>query len=120
MRTEFDEQWKDFRRQYEKVKLDLIEEDWTRAHHVWRLLDFEQKTQAMAGIKARLEGGYWTDSTYVPMPEKYLREDRKRPILARGSAAVARPYTDSHMSLEEQAERDARITRERRERYGIA
>lgn len=118
MRTEFDEQWKDFRRQYEKVKLDLIEEDWIRAHHAWRVLDFEQKTQALIGIKVRLEGGYWMESTYVPMPEKYLREDRKRPVLARGSQS--KPYTDSHMSLEEQADRDARITAERREKYGIA
>ncbi len=83
MRPEFDDQWQNFKTDYDAVKPDLIEEDWARANYAWRVLDYEQKLQAITGIQLRLDAGQWIDPQFIPKPDKYLREDRKRKVVAR-------------------------------------
>jgi hypothetical protein len=83
VRSEFDEQWQKFKTDYEAAKPDLLPEDWSRANYAWRILDFEQKLQAIAGIQLRLDAGQWVDPQFIPKPDRYLREDRKRKVVPR-------------------------------------
>ena len=78
-----DEQWMHFRRLYEETGKALIEEDFTKAHHAWRVMDFAQRTAAIAGITARYAAEQWDDPQYIPMPEKYLASEYKRKVVAR-------------------------------------
>ncbi len=100
MRPEWDDQWQDFAEKYRAAKPDLIDEDFLRAHHVWRVLDFAQRTDAIVGIVARRDSGQWDDPRYVPKPEKYLREDRKRKPLLRPQPAMSRGEAVSLKALE--------------------
>ncbi len=89
MRPEFDDQWQHFRKLYEESGKPMIEEDFTRAHHAWRVLDFEQKTAAIVGITNRYEAGEWDDPRYIPKPEKYLAGEYKRVVVAKRSRIAA-------------------------------
>ncbi len=84
-----DEQWQNFRAQYSATGKALIEEDFTKAHHLWRVMDFEQRTAALVGIRSRYEAEVWDDPAYIPLPEKYLRSEYKRDVIPK-SRAVAR------------------------------
>jgi len=83
MRPEFDDQWQAFKKSYWLAGANLIEEDFTRAHHVWRVMDFEQRTLALDGIRLRVAANQWDDPQYIPKPEKYLREEYKRKVIPR-------------------------------------
>lgn len=100
MRIEWDDQWQDFQGKYRTVKADLIDEDFVKAHHVWRVLDFAQREDSIVGIRARIDAGQWDDPRYIPKPEKYLREDRKRQIIPRPSPAMSRGEAVSLKALE--------------------
>lgn len=96
MRAEWDDQWQEFRTKYQAVRQDLIDEDFLKAHHVWRVLDFSQRENSILGIAARIDAGQWSDPQFIPKPEKYLREDRKRKVLPR---RAARSIADEIASL---------------------
>lgn len=83
LRAEFDDQWQDFRKQYEATGKPLIEEDFTKAHFLWAVLDFEQRGAAITGIGLRKDAGQWEDANFVPLPEKYLRSEYKRGVIPR-------------------------------------
>jgi len=83
MRPEFDDQWQAFKKSYWLAGANLIEEDFTRAHHVWRVMDFEQRTLALDGIRLRVAANQWDDPQFIPKPEKYLREEYKRKVIPR-------------------------------------
>lgn len=72
VRPEFDDQWQTFRRLYADSGKSLIEEDFTKAHLVWRVLDFAQRTLAIANITARVQAGEWNEPRFIPKPERYL------------------------------------------------
>lgn len=100
MRAEWDDQWQDFRGKYEAAKPDLIDEDFLKAHHVWRILDFSQREDSILGIAARIDAGQWDEPRYIPKPEKYLQEDRKRKVLPRAGPKMSRGEATSLKALE--------------------
>lgn len=113
VRPEFDDQWQDFRRQYSATGKPLLEEDFTKAHFLWAVMDFEQRSAAIAGIEVRQSAGQWDDANFIPLPEKYLRGEYKRGVIPRvnrtarpvGRNAAQRSAVDSAelRALEEEA-----------------
>jgi len=83
MPPKLDDQWQEFRKQYMETGKPLIEEDFSKAHFLWAVMDFEQRTTAVAGIGLRKEAGQWEDANFVPLPEKYLRSEYKRGVIPR-------------------------------------
>jgi hypothetical protein len=64
-----------------------VEEDWTQAHYLWRILDLSQRMIAIQNLRKRFtEGGY--DPSFF-RPQKYLANgEYKRPVVppkARGT-----------------------------------
>jgi hypothetical protein len=113
MRPEFDDQFQEYRTLFEKASSKpTIPEDFTVSWHAWKILDFEQKKTVLDSLRQRIEHGAFLGHT----PYSYLeKREWKRPVKPAGKpVAVARPYTDSHMTLEQQRERDERILREGR------
>lgn len=71
-----DPQWIEFRKAFEQNKPDTIPEDFMVAQHAWRVLDYLQKAQALAAVRARDARGMviWCS------PVTFLRSEYKRPI----------------------------------------
>ena len=85
MRQEFDDQWQSLKSDYERLGKPLIEEDWQKAHFVWRLMDHFQKELALTGISERVMAGQWDDPNFIPLPEKYLKTEYRRKVISRKS-----------------------------------
>ena len=85
MRSEWDDQWRIFCERYADTGKPLIVEDFTKAHFVWAVMDFDQRNAAVKGMQERVDAGQWGDANYIPKPEKYLREDYRRPVIRRTS-----------------------------------
>lgn len=83
MRVEFDDQWQELQRAYEKTGKPLIAEDWAKAHFLWRVMDHFQKNAALSGVGERVAAGQWDDANFIPLPEKYLRSEYKRAVIPR-------------------------------------
>jgi hypothetical protein len=91
---EMDEQWLHFKRLYKETGKPLIEEDFVKAHLKWRVLDFAQRTMALANLAERK---LLHDAQYIPLPERYLQGGEYR------RAVVART-NGNRMSAKEMAE----------------
>ena len=95
VRPEFDDQWQQFRQLYSEIeKPDLVEEDFTKAHFTWAVLDFEQKTRAIVNLAARK---LHHDPQYIPRPDKYLQgSEYRRTVVPRSNGSRV-------MTIEEKA-----------------
>lgn len=95
VRAEFDDQWQQFRRLYEEIGNPLIEADFTKAHRIWRVMDFGQKTTAIVNLAARKQHH---EARYIPKPEKYLLDkEYTRVVMARSNG------TSKYLNEEEKA-----------------
>ena len=68
-----DDAFPEFLQAYAETGAPTTEADWADARIRWRTLDFEQKLQAVHGVRKRLELGVWTDPAMIPRPQNYLR-----------------------------------------------
>lgn len=100
LKAEFDEQWQHFRRLYGRTGKELIEEDFAKAHFLWRVLDFAQRTMAIANIAANLDAGQWRDPQWIPLPENYLRGEYKRKVVPRSRPEPSRKESNTLRALE--------------------
>jgi len=107
VRPEFDEQWQDFRSQYEATGKPLIEGDWSSANYCWRVLDHFQRTEALAGISARLEAHQWDDPNFIPKPENYLKGEYRRKVIPRMNGTGGKKDIAQVMLEEMRAKREA-------------
>lgn len=78
---EFDDQWQQFKRLYDEIGEPLIEADFRKAHLIWRVLDFGQRTTAIVNLAARKAVH---EARFIPRPEKYLQDgEYSRAVIAR-------------------------------------
>lgn len=105
LKPEFDDQWLLFRKIYESTGKPLIEKDFTKAHYMWRLLDFGQRTEAIANLSARKTHH---DPQFIPSPERYLYDgEYSRGVVPRPANGTGRGKKDivEEMLEEERAKR---------------
>ena len=89
---ELDDQWQNFRRLYLDSGKPLIEEDFRKAHIVWRVLDFAQRTMALANLASHK---LLTDPQFIPKPERFLTGgEYARAVVARTSGNGKKYLTD--------------------------
>ena len=103
MRNLFDDQWQDFRRLYTETGKPLIEEDFTKAHFIWRVLDFSQRTTALANLAERK---LQHDPQFIPKPERFLQGgEYARAVVTRVNGTSGKKDLTQIMLEEERAKR---------------
>lgn len=79
-----DEAYQTFVQRYLSTGGAFIDEDFASAHtFVWKTLDWEQKAERIAAINERIAAEAWDNPRFVPKPEKFLKSEWSRPILAK-------------------------------------
>lgn len=70
-----------FTEDYRSTGGSFIDEDFAEAFHfTWKRLDFEQKLERHKALKEHIQRNAWDAPRYVPMPDKFLKTEWKRPI----------------------------------------
>jgi len=99
LRPDFDEQWQDFVRLYHESGKALIPEDFTKAHFIWRVLDFAQRTEALAKLAERK---LLHDPQFIPKPERFLQGgEYARAVVARQNGNGLSRHDQIRRAMEE-------------------
>ncbi len=99
LRADFDDQWQDFIRLYTETGKALIPEDFTKAHFIWRVLDFSQRTEALAKLAERK---LLHDPQFIPKPERFLQGgEYARAVVARSNGNGLSRHDQIRKAMEE-------------------
>lgn len=63
---------------YQRSGKPVIDEDFTEAYPVWTALDFEQRLDRIAKLRANIETGGYGDPRFMPSPKRFLVSEHKR------------------------------------------